>query len=125
MNLYSQIGLVTLIGLITKHGILMVDVANKLRDEGQSKKEAIIQACTLRLRPILMTTFAMVLGAVPLALSGSGAGGQSLRQIGWVIVGGMSLGTVFTLFVLPAVYIFIARSKSKEAQWVESDVRPS
>ena len=122
MNLYSQIGLVTLIGLITKHGILMVDVANKLRDEGASKKEAIISACILRLRPILMTTFAMILGAVPLAMSGSGAGGQSLRQIGWVIVGGMSLGTLFTLFVLPAVYVFIARSQKNQVRLIESEV---
>lgn len=110
INLYSQIGLVTLIGLITKHGILMVDVANKLRDEGKDRLEAIIQASTMRLRPILMTTFAMVLGAIPLALA-TGAGSESRRQIGWVIVGGMSVGTLFTLFVLPAFYYYLARRK--------------
>lgn len=108
INLYSQIGFVTLIGLITKHGILMVDVANRLRDEGMDRLAAIIQASKMRLRPILMTTFAMVLGAIPLALA-SGAGSESRRQIGWVIVGGMSVGTLFTLFVLPAFYYYLAR----------------
>jgi multidrug efflux pump len=110
INLYSQIGFVTLIGLITKHGILMVDVANRLRDEGLDRLSAIIQASQMRLRPILMTTFAMVLGAIPLALA-SGAGYESRRQIGWVIVGGMTVGTVFTLFVLPAFYYYLARRK--------------
>lgn len=110
VNLYSQIGFVTLIGLITKHGILMVDVANRLRDEGKDRLTAIIQASKMRLRPILMTTFAMVLGAVPLALAG-GAGSESRRQIGWVIVGGMSVGTLFTLFVLPAFYYYLTRRK--------------
>src|SRR5690606_35141097 len=80
INLYSQIGFVTLIGLITKHGILMVDVANRLRDEGMDRLSAIIKASAMRLRPILMTTFAMVLGAVPLALA-TGAGSESRRQI--------------------------------------------
>lgn len=108
INLYSQIGFVTLIGLITKHGILMVDVANRLRDEGMDRLGAIIQASKMRLRPILMTTFAMVLGAIPLALA-SGAGYESRRQIGWVIVGGMTVGTLFTLFVLPAFYYYLAR----------------
>ncbi|MEI8295531.1 MAG: efflux RND transporter permease subunit, partial [Alphaproteobacteria bacterium] len=108
INLYSQIGLVTLIGLITKHGIMMVDFANRLRDQGQTIYDAITQAARLRLRPILMTTFAMVLGTVPLALA-SGAGSESRRQIGWVIVGGMSVGTIFTLFVLPTVYMLLTR----------------
>ncbi len=112
LNVYSQIGLVTLIGLITKHGILMVDFANKLRATGQSKMDAIIYASRQRLRPILMTTFAMVLGAIPLAMA-SGAGSESRRQIGWVIVGGMSIGTLFTLFVLPAFYLYIARRQLK------------
>jgi multidrug efflux pump len=112
INLYSQIGFVTLIGLITKHGILMVDVANRLRDKGIDRLHAIIQASQMRLRPILMTTFAMVLGAVPLALA-TGAGNESRRQIGWVIVGGMSVGTLFTLFVLPAFYYYLARRNRK------------
>ena len=93
LNVYSQIGLVTLIGLITKHGILIVDFTNRLQDEGKDRIEAIIGAAALRLRPILMTTAAMILGAVPLALA-EGAGAESRQQIGWVIVGGMSLGTL-------------------------------
>ncbi|RZI46129.1 efflux RND transporter permease subunit [Candidatus Finniella inopinata] len=113
LNLYSNIGLVTLIGLITKHGILMVDFANGLRDDRKfSALEAIIEACRLRLRPILMTTFAMILGALPLALSG-GAGSESQRQLGWVIVGGMTIGTMFTLFVVPAFYTYLSAKKRK------------
>ena len=103
LNVYSQIGLVTLIGLITKHGILIVDFANRLQLEGTDRREAIIEAARLRLRPILMTTAAMILGAIPLALA-TGAGAESRQQIGWVIVGGMSLGTLLTLFVVPCVY---------------------
>jgi multidrug efflux pump len=103
LNVYSQIGLVTLIGLITKHGILIVDFANKQQQEGVERMAAILEASRLRLRPILMTTAAMILGAIPLALA-SGAGAESRQQIGWVIVGGMSLGTLLTLFVVPCVY---------------------
>jgi multidrug efflux pump len=112
INLYSQIGLITLIGLITKHGIMMVDFANKLRDDGKPLLEATIEACRLRLRPILMTTFAMVLGAVPLALA-TGAGSEVRRQIGWVIVGGMSISTIFTLLFIPSVYVLLTRKKRK------------
>lgn len=108
INIYSQIGLVTLVGLITKHGILIVDFANRLQEEGMSRADAVIEAATLRLRPILMTTAAMVLGAVPLALA-HGAGAESRQQIGWVIVGGMILGTLLTLFVVPAVYSLFGR----------------
>lgn len=115
LNLYSNIGLVTLIGLITKHGILMVEFANSLRQQGLAIFEAIVQSCRMRLRPILMTTFAMVLGAIPLALA-SGAGAESRRQLGWTIVGGMSIGTLFTLFVIPAFYILMTkRSVEKTA----------
>ncbi|MBS0272158.1 MAG: efflux RND transporter permease subunit [Proteobacteria bacterium] len=110
LNIYSQIGLVTLIGLITKHGILIVDFANKLQETGKSNIEAIIEACQLRLRPILMTTFAMVFGAIPLAYS-SGAGSETREQIGLVIVGGMSVGTLFTLFVIPVVYTYLTRGR--------------
>lgn len=114
LNVYSQIGLVSLIGLITKHGILIVEFANQLRDhKGLSKLEAVIESSRLRLRPILMTTFAMVLGAIPLALA-TGAGSESRRQIGWVVVGGMSIGTVFTLFVLPAIYLLLSRQTRKK-----------
>lgn len=113
LNIYSQIGLVTLIGLITKHGILIVDFANKLQEQGKSNYEAIIEACRLRLRPILMTTFAMVFGAIPLAYS-SGAGSETREQIGLVIVGGMSVGTLFTLFVIPVVYTYLTRRRKTE-----------
>ncbi|MFN7709691.1 MAG: efflux RND transporter permease subunit [Holosporales bacterium] len=112
LNIYSQIGLVTLIGLITKHGILIVDFANALKEKGMSREEAVIEACRLRLRPILMTTFAMVLGAIPLALS-SGAGAESRAPIGWTVVGGMSLGTLFTLFIVPAFYVLLSSRKPK------------
>ena len=109
LNVYSQIGLITLVGLISKHGILLVEFANQLQENGKSKQEAILESATLRLRPILMTTAAMVLGALPLALA-SGAGAEVRHPIGWVIVGGMTLGTVFTLFVVPAVYMLLARN---------------
>jgi multidrug efflux pump len=108
LNVYSQIGLVTLIGLITKHGILIVEFSNQLRQQGRSVMDAVVQASALRLRPILMTTGAMVLGAVPLALA-SGAGAESRQQIGWVIVGGMTVGTLLTIFVVPTVYTLFAR----------------
>jgi len=108
LNVFSQIGLITLVGLITKHGILIVEFANQLRAEGMEVVEAVKQSATLRLRPILMTTGAMVLGAIPLALA-TGAGAESRKQIGWVIVGGMSLGTLLTIFVVPTMYTFFAR----------------
>jgi multidrug efflux pump len=108
LNVYSQIGLVTLVGLITKHGILIVEFTNQLREQGKALQEALIEAAVLRLRPILMTTGAMVLGALPLALA-RGAGAESRSQIGWVIVGGMLLGTLLTLFVVPTVYSYLAR----------------
>jgi multidrug efflux pump len=109
LNIYSQIGLVTLIGLITKHGILIVEFANQQQEEhGLSKIDAVKEAAALRLRPILMTTGAMVLGALPLALA-TGAGAESRQQIGWVIIGGMAIGTFFTLFVVPVVYSLLAK----------------
>jgi multidrug efflux pump len=108
LNVYSQIGLITLVGLISKHGILIVEFSNQLRQQGRSVVDAVIEAASLRLRPILMTTGAMVLGALPLALA-TGAGAESRQQIGWVIVGGMSLGTVLTLLVVPTVYTLFAR----------------
>jgi len=107
-NLYSIIGLVALVGLIAKHGILIVEFANQLRDAGKEFDDAILEAATIRLRPIVMTTVATVLGAVPLAIAtGSGAGGRS--QIGIVITVGMTLGTLVSLFVLPVVYSLMSR----------------
>ncbi len=109
INIYTQIGLMTLIGLISKHGILMVDFANHMqREEGMSPREAIEHAAGVRLRPILMTTAAMVVGMLPLIIA-AGAGARSREAIGIVIAGGMSVGTMFTLFVTPAVYSLVAR----------------
>lgn len=108
LNIYSQIGLVTLIGLITKHGILIVEFANKLLREGEELRAAVIDASVQRLRPILMTTGAMVLGSLPLVIA-SGAGGESRQQIGLVIVGGLLVGTFFTLFVIPTLYLLLRR----------------
>ena len=110
LNVYSQIGLVMLVGLITKHGILIVEFANQMQERGKNVRDAVIEAATLRLRPILMTTAAMVLGAVPLALA-TGAGAESRQQIGWVIVGGLLFGTVLTLFVIPTAYTLLARKR--------------
>ncbi|MGV3652916.1 MAG: efflux RND transporter permease subunit [Noviherbaspirillum sp.] len=112
LNVYSQIGLITLVGLITKHGILIVEFSNQLREQGMAMREAVMEAARLRLRPIMMTTGAMVLGAVPLALA-TGAGAESRIQIGWVIVGGMSVGTLLTLFVVPTFYTFFARGDKR------------
>jgi multidrug efflux pump len=111
LNIYSKVGLVTLIGLITKHGILIVDFANMLREQGKSAIDAVRDAAALRLRPILMTTFAMVIGTVPLALA-FGAGAAARRQIGWAIVGGMSFGTLCTLFIVPIVYLLLSKYKT-------------
>ena len=111
LNVYSQIGLVTLIGLITKHGILIVEFANQWRRAGKDVLESVIEAAVLRLRPIMMTTGAMVLGAIPLAFA-TGAGAESRQQIGWVIVGGLLLGTFFTLFVVPTVYTLVVRKRA-------------
>jgi multidrug efflux pump len=111
VNVYSQIGLVALMGLISKHGIMIVEFANQLQLAGRSRLEATIESASIRMRPILMTTAAMVLGAVPLAIS-SGAGAESRQAIGWVIVGGMSFGTLFTLFVVPTFYLLLSRPKS-------------
>ena len=109
INIYTQVGLVTLIGLISKHGILMVDYANHLQEnEGLDRRAAIEKAAAIRLRPILMTTAAMVVGMVPL-LTASGAGAASRYSIGLVIAAGMTVGTLFTLFVTPAVYTYVAR----------------
>ncbi len=113
LNIYSQIGMVTLIGLITKHGILIVDFANAAVEKGASKLAAVTEACKLRLRPILMTTGAMVFGAVPLAIA-TGAGAEVRFQLGWVIVGGMTIGTLFTLFVVPAFYTLLSRKQTAQ-----------
>jgi multidrug efflux pump len=106
LNIYTQVGLVTLMGLISKHGILIVQFANQLQLAGKTKREAIEEAAGVRLRPILMTTAAMVLGVVPLVIA-SGAGAAGRQAMGLVIFTGLSLGTLFTLFVVPAMYLFL------------------
>lgn len=115
LSVYSKIGLLTLIGLITKHGILIVDFANRKQAEGRTALEAVVQAARLRLRPILMTTVAMVLGALPLIFA-TGAGAASRAQIGWVIVGGMLFGTCLALFMVPSAYVFVSRYRRQRAQ---------
>jgi multidrug efflux pump len=123
LNIYSQVGLITLVGLITKHGILIVEFANQLRAQGEELVVAVVDSATLRLRPILMTTGAMVLGSVPLALA-TGAGAESRTQIGWVIVGGMSFGTLLTLFVVPVAYSLLARRAHIEAHGIDLNAPP-
>ena len=115
LNIYSKVGLVTLIGLITKHGILIVDFANRIYDSGKDIIESVKQAAYMRLRPILMTTFAMVIGTIPLALA-TGAGAASRQQIGWSIVGGMLVGTLFTLFIVPVVYVLFSQNKKRSVE---------
>jgi multidrug efflux pump len=116
LNIYTQIGLVTLIGLISKHGILIVEFANQLQRKGNTLSSAVIEAAVLRLRPILMTTGAMLFGALPLALA-SGAGAEARKQLGYVILGGMSFGTLFTLFIVPVVYTFLAAQKAEDEKY--------
>jgi len=114
LNIYSEVGLVTLIGLISKHGILIVQFANDMQREGKNKREAVEMAAAIRLRPILMTTAAMVLGVLPLVMA-SGAGAAGRFNMGLVIMTGVSIGTLFTLFVVPAMYLFLAAEHTKNA----------
>jgi HAE1 family hydrophobic/amphiphilic exporter-1 len=107
INIYSQIGLVMLVGIMAKNGILIVEFANQLRDEGQSVKDAIRNACRIRLRPVMMTMIATVLGGVPLTLA-EGAGAEARVALGWVIVGGLGLATLVTLYITPVAYLLIA-----------------
>ncbi|WP_119460420.1 efflux RND transporter permease subunit [Rhodospirillaceae bacterium SYSU D60014] len=113
LNIYTQVGLITLVGLITKHGILMVEFANGLRAQGMSRRQAIEEAARVRLRPILMTTAAMVLGVSPLLIA-NGAGAAARFSIGLVIAAGLAIGTLFTLFVVPMFYSFVAKPDPSE-----------
>jgi len=113
LNIYSQVGLVTLVGLVSKNGILIVEFANKLQLQGRSKHEAVREAALTRLRPILMTSGATIAGHFPLTLV-TGAGAAARNSIGLVIVGGMTIGSLFTLFVVPSIYMLIARDHSTE-----------
>jgi len=107
LNVFSQIGMVLLIGLMAKNGILVVEFANQLRDRGMSIRDAVLEASVVRLRPILMTSIATVLGAVPLAMA-TGAGAESRQALGVVIVGGITLSTIVTLYAVPALYLLLA-----------------
>jgi multidrug efflux pump len=118
LNIYTEVGLVTLMGLISKHGILIVEFANAQQLEGKTRREAIEAAAGIRLRPILMTTAAMVFGVVPLLVA-SGAGAVSRFQLGLVIATGLGIGTMFTLFVVPAFYVLLAADHSKARQDAE------
>jgi multidrug efflux pump len=113
MNIYAQVGLVTLVGLIAKNGILVVEFANKLQEQGRSKLDAVHEAAMTRLRPVLMTSAATIAGHFPLTLV-DGAGAAARNSIGLVLVGGMTIGTIFTLFVLPSIYVLLAKDHTKD-----------
>ena len=113
MNIYAEVGLVTLVGLIAKNGILIVEFAGKLQEQGLSKLDAVHQAAMIRLRPILMTSIATIAGHFPLVLV-TGAGAAARNSIGLVLVGGMGIGTLFTLFAVPALYVLLAKERRRE-----------
>jgi multidrug efflux pump len=124
LNIFSQVGLVTLVGLVSKNGILMVEFANKLQEQGLSKREAVRDAALTRLRPIVMTTVATIAGHFPLTLV-TGAGAAARNSIGLVLVGGMAIGTLFTLFVVPSIYMLVARDRAKDLRTGGSETNPS
>jgi multidrug efflux pump len=119
LNIYSQIGLITLVGLIAKNGILIVEFANNLQEQGRDKLKAVIEAASTRLRPILMTTAATVMGHLPLVFA-SGPGAGARNSIGITLVSGMIIGSVFTLFFVPAIYVLVARTRTKVASAEEN-----
>jgi multidrug efflux pump len=122
LNIYAQVGMVTLVGLIAKNGILIVEFANKLQEDGLSKIDAIREASMTRLRPVLMTTVATVAGHFPLTLV-TGAGAAARNSIGLVLVGGMTVGTIFTLFVLPSIYVLLAKEHNAEQTYSEEEMQ--
>ena len=115
LNIYSQIGLIMLIGLMAKNGILLVEFADQLRSMGRSVKDAVFEAAIIRARPIVMTLISTVLGALPLILS-SGAGAEARNSIGWVVFGGLGLAALFTLFLTPVIYLGVARLSKPRTQ---------
>jgi multidrug efflux pump len=108
LNIYSQIGLIMLVGLVTKNSILIVEFSNQLRERGKSAVEAVVEAATIRLRPILMTSFSTIFGVLPIAI-GLGAGAESRRPLGLAVVGGMFFSTFLTLVLVPVIYTLLAR----------------
>jgi multidrug efflux pump len=121
MNIYSQVGLVTLVGLVSKNGILIVEFANKLQLQGLNKQEAVHEAAITRLRPILMTTGATIAGHFPLTLV-TGPGAAARNSIGLVLVGGMAIGTLFTLFIIPSIYMLIAKTHARDQVFEELSI---
>lgn len=122
LNIYAQVGMVTLVGLIAKNGILIVEFANKLQEDGLSKIDAIRESSMTRLRPVLMTTVATVAGHFPLTLV-TGAGAAARNSIGLVLVGGMTVGTIFTLFVLPSIYVLLAKEHNADELYPEDKMQ--
>ena len=122
LNIYSQVGLITLVGLVAKNGILIVEFANHLQETGLDKVHAVVQAAGTRLRPILMTTAATVVGHFPLVIA-TGPGAGARNSIGIMLVTGMIIGTVFTLFVVPSIYMLVARRRERVVAQEEEDVR--
>jgi multidrug efflux pump len=118
LNIFSEIGMIMLIGLVTKNGILIVEFANQLREKGDSKVDAAIESATMRLRPILMTSLAMVFGALPIALS-LGAASTSRKPLGIVIVGGVMFSLVLSLFIVPVIYSYLSRRKVTNATTIQ------
>jgi multidrug efflux pump len=111
LNIYSQIGLITLVGLVSKNGILIVEFANELQERGKDKLDALVEAAGTRLRPVLMTTAATVMGHLPLVFA-SGPGAGARNSIGVMLVSGMIIGTAFTLLVVPSIYMLVARRRT-------------
>ena len=124
LNIYTQVGLVTLIGVITKHGILIVEFANQLQLSGMSKREAIEEASSIRMRPVLMTTAALVVAMFPLLMA-DGPGAASRFSMGLIIAAGMTIGTLFTLYVVPAAYLYIGRDYSRDRSPVATTEPPT
>src|SRR5262249_39691622 len=123
LNIYSQIGLITLVGLVSKNGILIVEFANKLQEEGRNKINAVIEAASTRLRPILMTTAATVMGHFPLVFA-TGPGAGARNSIGMMLVTGMIIGSAFTLFVVPAIYVLVAKTHRAVGSETENQPEP-
>jgi len=124
INIYSQIGLVMLVGIMSKNGILIVEFANQLREQGYRVRDAIREACRIRLRPVVMTMIATVVGGIPLVVMG-GPGAEARQALGWIVVGGLGLATIFTLFVTPVAFLLLARfskTRSAEAERLETEL---
>jgi len=124
LNIYSQIGLVMLVGIMAKNGILIVEFANQLREQGFRVHDAIREACRIRLRPVVMTMVATVVGGIPLVIMG-GPGAEARQALGWIVVGGLGFATIITLFVTPVAFLMLARfskTRSAEAERLDTEL---